>query len=249
MLEEQLVSGTFDVFHFAGTGEVLQNVSKRGGLRQALRLMGGPSTRGAPARSVPGQLEHADDASGLMDRQDLGATLMKAGVRLAVLNACHTDWVARSLAKYIPSAIGFRDNVRVESCLTLADSLYRSLLAGSALDLSVTAARQALDRAYPGTGDWCKIIFYLQQPNGSFLLSPPSTATGGMSSAAPEDNKEVVMLSRLLDVYERNLATLQRETGSGPTVDAFREQWENLQQKRDLVKRQLDEARTPARAD
>ena len=243
MLQRRLLSSRFDVFHFAGRGEVLPKVSKRGGIRQALRLMN-PSLTGI---GIP--LQPTDYGEPLMDRQDLGGLLKQCGVRLAVLNACHSDWIARSVAKYIPATIGFRESVRVESCLTLCDSLYRSLLAGTPLDLSVTFARQGLDRAHPGTGDWCKIIFYLQYPNGDFLLTRNDEPKLTEYIAPPGTNKEVVKLSRLLEVYERNLFAIERGASNALDLYTFPQQLEELRRKRDDVKQQLDEARARSKSD
>jgi hypothetical protein len=212
----------YDVFHFAGIGEVLPVVSKRGGVRQALRLMGW------------------DSEASRVDRQDLGSMLKASGVRLAVLNASHTDWVARSLAKYIPAAIGYREAVTDEACLLASETFYRSTLSGTSLDLAVTATRQAMDRARPGTGEWCKLIFYLQQRDGTFLrqdASPWSSMAQSQASLAHLD-KEIVKLARLLDVYERNLGVLTRLAGSKAT----QEQVQDLSEKIDAVKVRLSNA-------
>jgi hypothetical protein len=224
-VESQLRLHKYDVFHFAGSGEVLPYISKRGGIRQVLRLIGDPSS------------------DSLLDRQHLGEMLHNAGVRLAVLNACHTDWIARSLAKYIPSAIGLRESVQDNSCLTLCDSLYCSILAGSSLDLAVTATRQAMDHVHPGTGDWCKLIFYLQKPNGLFLSTSTGATEKATRSTIPRENKEIAKLMRLLDVYQSNLAAIERRVGgSSVSVESLREQSNDLQLKVKTIKQQLVEA-------
>lgn len=224
-LAAALKAQTFDIFHFAGTGEVLDRVSKRGGMRQALRLAG-------------------DSSSGvLLARNDLGRMLAGANVRLAVLNGCHTDWVLRSLAKYIPLGIGLRSNVTVESCLAICESLYRSILSGAPLDLAVTAARQAVDRAQPGTGDWCKLIFYLQVPTGKFLTSALATAVASVKRPASlRANREVAKLTRLIEVYEANLAAIERTAVSAPASDDLRAQADVLQQRLAAARQQLVEA-------
>lgn len=237
-LSAALSRDKYDVFHFAGTGEVLPFVSRRGGLRQALKLFG--TTTPAAGSNEPDP-DDDDDAGSLVDRQDLGKMLKRAEVRLAVLNACHTDWIARSLAKYIPAAIGISELVSVETALALAESLYRSVAAGNAIDFSVTGARQAVDRASPGNGDWCKIIFYMQEAHGEFLLQPPSAEpAAAVPQAALGASKEVLKLTRLAEVYERNLATLERAaaagSGSNVTADA---QIADLRQRRELLSQQL----------
>lgn len=190
-LEDALAQRRFDILHFAGTGKNL--VARHGpGVPQALQLVG--------IQSEPV----------LLDRQRLGKMLEKGGVRLTVLNACDTEWVARSLAKYIPAAIGWRDKVRVESCLALCGALYRAFVAGNPLDLAVTATRQALDRALPDTGDWSKLIFYLQQPSGTFVADPTDPAAANAAPPRRQESREVATWTRLRDVYRSNLAELER---------------------------------------
>jgi len=247
LLEQRLNSDKFDVFHFVGTGEVLPYVSKRGGVRQALRLMPAPALSGQKGATPSTPVPPLNPNEPLMDRQDLGRLLGQSGVRLAVFNACHTDWIARSVAKYIPSTLGLRETFTLESCLTLCESLYQSLLGGVPLDLSVTVARQALDRAHPGTGDWCKIIFYLQQTHGDFLLTRTEESKPVESNTPLGTNKEVIKLSRLLEVYERNLMALERETIRASAVDTVRQQAEELQRRLASVKQQLGEAQARAK--
>lgn len=232
MLIKRLQAQQYDVFHFSGTGEVLPYASKRGGLRQALRLLGTPTM------------------DPLVNRHDLGKALEAAGVRLAVLNAPHTDWFARSLSRYVPAAIGFRESVQPDTCYTFGRALYRGLLPGAPLDLVVTAARQALDRELPGTGEWCRLIFYMQRPNGSFLLPsrmaasspPPRSASRGLESArsapaAGASSKEVARLSRLREIYEKNLSVLE-QVGS-VSEGSYQREWDALQEKIREVQEQL----------
>jgi hypothetical protein len=222
-LQSALQHGKFDVFHFAGSGEVLPFVSKRGGVRQALRLIG------------------VTDSEALLDRQVLGKMLRDAGVRLAVLNACWTDWVARSVARYVPAVLGLREGAQVESCLRLAESFYGSLVRSRMpLDLAVTAARQAMNlSARPGVADWCKLIFYLQQADGTFLA--PVEQMRASAASAPTRGKEYTKLVRLLSVHEANLNALTNGTGVAPAGAAGIEVV-SLQQKIDEIKRQLGEA-------
>jgi hypothetical protein len=221
-LTQALQSGPFDVFHFAGSGEVLPVVSRRGGVRQALRLIGLTSS----------------ESTTLLDRQALGKKLRSAGVRLAVLNACHSDWIARSVARYIPAVIGLREEAQVESCLWLCRSLYQSLLLQRMpLDLAVTAARQEMNlRARPGIADWCKLIFYLQEKDGTFLAPAESTRSTASPSAPPK-SKEYAKLTRLLGIHEANLNALTQGAFSGVP----NERVASLQQKIDEIKRQLEE--------
>ncbi len=229
-LEQALEKGPFHVFHFAGTGEVLPKTSRKGGLKQALRLIGSTPS-GTTSSGV------------LLNRHELGEMLRRANVRLAVLNACRSDWIARSVARYVPAVIGLREDAEIESCLLLCRSLYQSLLLQrQPLDLAVTAARQAMNLgARPGIADWCKLIFYLQQKDGTFLAAEESARLAAASHSASPKSKEYAKLARLLDVHEANLNALTKGVGVGAT-NAPSELVASLQQKIDEIKRQLGEA-------
>jgi hypothetical protein len=205
-LEKTLTTGKYDVFVFLGAGTVkskgaIPKISKRGGLRQGLQ-----------------SIAETGDDDGLIDRNDLGGDLKRAGVRLAVLNGSHSDWVARSLAKHVPASIGFRETTRRETRRVVVKELFRALLDGLPLDMAVTAVRQAIDRDEPGTGEWCRLIFFLQPPNGNLLLSPPQQAEPRQYEAQPVQNREVAKLLRLLEVYQNNLAVLQRGSRARATA-------------------------------
>jgi len=224
-LANALAERRFDIFHFSGTGQNLALPKRGSGLAQALTLVG---IQGEPV---------------LLDRQELGKLLQKGGVRLAVLNACDTEWVARSLAKYMPAALGFRDKVRIESCLALCNALYRAFVAGNPLDLAVTATRQALDRALPDTGDWSKLIFYLQQPTGTFVAHPDESSDVAAATPPRQESKEVAAWSRLRDVYRSNLAELERGASRSSSGAAdFSTRRDELTAKIDDLSRRIDEA-------
>jgi hypothetical protein len=227
-LAAALGGNEFDLFHFAGTGEVLPYQSKRGGLRQALRLSGSQA------------------AESLVDRHDLGKMLERAGVRLAVLNASHTDWICRSLARYVPSAIGLRERPRDLTCEILCKTLYRSLLSATSLDLAVTACRQALDRSLPGTGEWAKLIFYMQQADGAFLAPGAQSTSRVEMTVSPDENKEVVKLSRLLQVHQQNLDALADASSDLATTSI---QKQELEQRIEVIKQQIATIRNPQKGE
>jgi hypothetical protein len=213
-LKNALHNGSFDIFHFAGSGKVL-GPTKRDGIEQSLLLWENESSQEP------------------LDRHDLGDWLKESGVRLAIFNACHTDWVARSLARFIPAVVGFRESVGIAGCHTACASLYSNIFSRTPLDQVVTAARQALDRESPGTGDWCKLIFYQQTRTGDILLDPQfpflmrtATISGAASKAQPQ--------LRLLEVYQRNLAAAQRS----PTIPES--QVIELRAKVDKIRRELE---------
>lgn len=245
-LSQALLAGKYDVFHFAGTGEVLPEVSRRGGLRQSLVLFG--ETTSSPEKG-DAEAKETEGSVALVGRHDLGEMLERADVRLAVLNGCYTDWIARTLAKHVPAAIGFSEMVQVDTALTLVDSLYRSVAAGNAIDFSVTSARQAVDRASPGNGDWCKIIFYLEESHGRFLLEPLAAETTAAAPAAAEGaSKEVLKLTRLAEVYDRNLASLERAAVNGSGTSTTDEQIAELRQRREQLAQQLAALAVPEKA-
>jgi len=219
VLRERLRSQKYDIFHFAGVGEVLPTRRPRGGVPQALRLVG---------------------ADGLFDRSELGSLLQHANVRLAVLNAPHSDWIARSLARYIPAALGFRESILERTCLSVSTSLYRLLFEGLTLELAVTASRQAVDRALPGTGEWCKLIAYLQQSDGLVLIEPRRDEQDTWAEPSPpqQANREVYKLRKQLEIYQRNLATLGGSS-STPDWDLDPEQTRALAEKIDKLQEKI----------
>jgi len=97
-------------------------------------------------------------------------------------------------------------------------------------------ARQAIDRALPGTGEWCKLIFYMQQPTGEFLTRVDSQP----SAAAVPVDKGTAKLVRLLEVYQRNLDALNRGTSAIGSQDPSRlDAAAELQRKIAEIQRQL----------
>lgn len=222
-LKKVLATEKFDVFVFFGTGALRPDVSKAGGLRQEVQLIA--------------ENDHDD---GRLNRNKLGEDLWRAGVRLALLDGNNSDWVARSLAKHIPASIGFRETTRRETRSVVIDGLFRALVTGLPLDLAVTAARQAIDRAQPGSGEWCKLIFYLQPPDGCFLLAPPAIETPARQ-APPVLNRELAKLMRLREVYQANLDALER-SAMAPAQADWRLQANALREKVDALARQIDQA-------
>ena len=108
----------------------------------------------------------------------------------------------------------------------------RLLASATPLDLAVTAVRQAIDRRLPGTGQWCKLILYLQRPNGLFFLNPNLAAESSVILQLPKQNKATAKISRLLNVYQLNLNALERVARSSDVV-------QDLRLKIDDLKRQL----------
>lgn len=188
-LLQKLAAAQFDIFIFFGTGQREERLSKAGGLRQTIKL-------------VPGGAE--DD--GLLNRNRLGVALNKAKVRLAVMNGSHTDWIARSLAKHVPAALGFREQVCPQTRRVSVDTLVKFLLRRVPLDLGITGVRQAIDQSQPGSGEWCRLIFYLQHAHGNFLLAQGGQPTATESVAADaRQSREVAKLKRRQQIVSTNL--------------------------------------------
>ncbi len=218
----------FDVFAFFGDGVVLDRVSKGGGEQQALQMV-----------------RQGDDDLGQFPRNRLGQLLADAGVRFALLNGSDTEWVARSLAKYVPAAIGMRETWRPSARLVLVESLFGAVLAASPLDVAVGATRLAIDRAEPGSGDWCRLIFYLQAAAGDFLLeSPPQAEPAALAGQPPRSpagegadpqQRTRLRLVRLHDIALANLDAAKRRAAFDPQaarreVDALRDRADALAQ-------------------
>lgn len=223
-LKQTLARDHFDVFIFFGAGAVLRDISKAGGLRQALQLVA-----------------EADEDDGLVSRNKLGQDLRRAGVRLAVLNGSNSDWVARSLAKHTPASIGFRETMQRETRRVVVSSLFRALLGGLPLDLAVTAVRQAIDSAEPGTGEWCRLIFYLQPPDAAFLLPPPPRAVTPQREPLAGMSREVAKLVRLREVYIANLNSMELSS-SGLSGDVWLKEADVLRDKINSLTQQINEA-------
>jgi hypothetical protein len=209
-LRTHLSSASYDVFHYAGTGQVLK-ISSKGGVKQSLSLWS--------------DAESEDS----LDRNELGELLQRSGVRLALLNACHTDWIARSLAKYIPASLGFRENVENQVCLATCRALYSNIFSRAPLDQAITTIRQSIDQARPGSGDWCKLIFFMQTDRGEILLNPEFWPT----SSVKVGDKDKVKSSRLLEVYQANLAAAERS----PMISE--DHVKDLREKVDKLRREL----------
>lgn len=217
-LLQKLAAAQFDIFIFFGAGQREELVSKAGGLRQAIGL-------------VPGGGE--DD--GLLNRNKLGAALLKAKVRLAVMNGSDTDWIARSLAKHVPAALGFREQVRPQTRRVSMDALGHVLLRSVPLDLGITGVRQAIDQSQPGSGEWCRLIFYLQPAHGNFLfIQGAQPATTEKAAADAEQSRELAKLMRLRQILTTNLSALELGSGAlsigGPAdlVSSLRTRLESL---------------------
>jgi hypothetical protein len=227
-IDQALAGAKFDLFVFFGDGQVMEEVSKAGGIRQALAAMPEPA-----------------NPDGLIARNRLGEALWRAGVRLAVVDGSHSDWIARSFAKHIPSAIGFREQVTRATRSLAVPALLGALLQGEPLDLAVTTVRQALDRAAPGTGQWCRLIFYLQMPDGGFLLAPAGDPAAVAEPALPQPpaavtNREAAKWMRLREVYRMNLASAERTQAAPDASRPLRIQ--ALRDKIDALEAKIDAA-------
>jgi hypothetical protein len=190
---QKLTAAQFDIFIFFGAGWREDRFSRAGGLRQAVAL-------------VP----EGEGDNGLLKRNTLGAALLKAKVRLAVLNGSDTDWIARSLAKHVPAALGFREQVRPQTRRVSMEALSNAVLRGVPLDLGITGVRQAIDQSQPGSGEWCRLIFYLQPLDGNFLFAQgPQPTVTERTVADTEQNRELAKLMRLRQIYTTNLSALE----------------------------------------
>lgn len=150
-----------------------------------------------------------------------------ASVQFVLLNACDTDFVAAELARVVPAVLGIRAKVLNPTCQALTQGLYEALINGHSLEAAVTAARQAVDRHFPGTREWGLPVFYLNSPHG--LLLTPATraastalrmsaetatneAAANLEVAPPtqptSNQRERQRLRMLLEIEQRNLQSL-----------------------------------------
>jgi hypothetical protein len=154
----------YDVLHFIGTG--LPGDAPGVGLPARAGLLLMPENR-EPITSGRYLTEQVVAASDL-----LAAVVANEGVRLVVLDACHTDEVAARLAESVQAVVGVRGRISIVACTVFAFELYRAVARGEPLDTAVTVARRQVDHRLTGSREWGLQTFYLQTADGEFAHWP-----------------------------------------------------------------------------
>lgn len=209
-LLEHLGKGGHHVLHFVGTGFPHSGIWLQA--RQALALMGAegsPRTDGLPA------------AGAMLDGRMLrDAVAGLSRLRLVVMSACYTDQIAAELAQVVPAALGIQGEMTSDTCITLAEHLYQSLLKGQPLEAALTEGRRSIDRSNPGGRQWGLPVCYSRAMDGVMLSvsgdrdipvvqSVLDTATP--AGVRPGLERQWKLVAAHLEVHDRNLKVLRRQ--------------------------------------
>lgn len=126
---------------------------------------------------VEGRLAFEDGRGGAAaaDAPRLGALLAGEGVRLAVLNACHSaqgggeaSSVAEALVKAdVPAVVAMQGEPFESVARAFARGFYAAIAAGQGVDRAVTAGRKAiLALLEPREGSWWLPALFMRTPDG-----------------------------------------------------------------------------------
>jgi hypothetical protein len=190
-----------DVLYFAGTGA---------------SSLGAPTHPRSQALAVFAPSKSRDTWDSL-DGKELASAAARAGIRLAILAACHSDVVARQLAEArVAASLGFRGLVGIPEMVSLTTALCRSLAAGDPFETAVCEARHGIDLGSPGSRQWALATAYLQAASGDlFGVATPvasSVAVAAPPPPAPSKaaDREWHALAKRKTLYEQKLETLKR---------------------------------------
>ena len=190
-----------DVLYFAGTGA---------------SSLGAPTYPRSQALAVFTPSKHRD-AWDSLDGNALASAAARAGIRLAILAACHSDVVARQLAAVrIAASLGFRGLVGIPEMVSLTTALCRSLAAGDPFETAVCEARHGIDLGSPGSRQWALATAYLQAASGDLfgVEAPVASAVAVAAPPPPAPSKaadrEWHALAKRKALYEQKLEMLKR---------------------------------------
>jgi hypothetical protein len=153
-----------------------------------------------------------------VDGKDLASAAARAGIRLAILAACHSDVVARQLAETrVAASLGFRGLVGIQEMVSLTTALCRSLAAGDPFETAVCEARHGIDLESPGSRQWALATAYLQAASGDlFGADAPVASSAAVADPPPPQaaskaaDREWHALAKRKALYEQKLETLKR---------------------------------------
>ena len=206
VFEEALRGSDHDVLLLLGTGVE----DSRG--RQSWVLMNEDSSRSSyPVE--PGQLVGERQLKALLsDNEQL---------RLVHFSGCHTQKIAAALAEDVPTAIGMRDTVSADACITFSEGLYRSLMMGCPLAFAMTKGRQMIDARFPGNQEWglpmlfagaAEVVLYRQTQEVLVASQSWTSRSIAMPTAiAKGDKRKWEKLQTRMTIYESNLARLNTQ--------------------------------------
>jgi hypothetical protein len=141
--------------------------------------------------------DKASRAEARLPADDFARLLQRAGVRLAVIGACHSGWrdsrypwdsIASALtARLIPAVVAMQYEVIDQSAVDFSRMFYYALASGLSLDEAVALGRQAMLRAN-SAGDpiadveWGVPVLYTRLASGSIF--PERMARAGAAAEA-----------------------------------------------------------------
>jgi len=156
---------------------------------------------------------------------------LPAGVRLVLLDACHSDELAARLAETVQAAVGVRGLITVNACTSFTLELYRAIARGEPLDTAVTAGRRQVDHRLSGSREWGLQTFYLQTPDGEFVRWPPpeGLAAGAADelyatrSGLPPAERKAALVRAILKCNQQALQDV-KDRADGDVPDVVHEQ-------------------------
>jgi|SRR5882724_5372167 len=198
------------VFHFAGHGQFQRLQSQVPGAYEG-------------KSSIVLEDEFGDED--VLDAELLAVQLRDAGVRVAVLGACHTAqrddvnaWssVAEVLLKAeLGAVVGMQFPVGDDSALRFAKNFYTALAIGLSIDESVAAGRVAVANLDDPRG-WANPTLYLRVPDG--VIFPTIAADPKLEAA--RQKATVKSTQRIRELSGKAIALKIGQLGAGATAEA-----------------------------
>ena len=151
--------GKVHLFHFAGHGIFESKLSPESGKGEGKGFI---------------ILDNGSNEAALMSAGQLALRLRQAGVRAAVLGACHSGrrdhvnvWssVAAALLKAeLGAVVGMQYPIQDDSAIAFAEAFYRALVSGLSMDEAVTSGRMAIPLT--DSRGWGVPVLYLRASDG-----------------------------------------------------------------------------------
>jgi hypothetical protein len=217
-LAEALAGSFFHILHFIGN-------AIEEGMEQRIALRGS---------SEEWHLVAARELQSLLEAQP--------DLRLAFLNGCHTDLIARTLSRTVPAAIGMQGMVLDDACVTFSHTVYGELVEGKTVAEAVGYARKTIDLRHPGSRQWAMPVLYAA-PTGTQLIrsrseavpvQAPPLAVRARPTRSPEDRRTAL----LLEIAERNVKALRDRGANRDSAPEFlREQFRRAEAEVAVLKR------------
>ncbi|MEZ4868380.1 MAG: CHAT domain-containing protein [Caldilineaceae bacterium] len=156
-------------------------------------------------------------------------------LRLLILSGADTDLLAAEMAQSLSAVLGMRGLLAAATRLPLMQNFCNALLAGQPLEAALTQGRQLIDSQNPGVGEWGLPLLYENTQDGLFFTPAPAQQEASVKSATrsaapatqpnPANQQEWQRLNSLIDIEERNLASLYAQRDAlGDLLPKFTQQ-------------------------